>query len=97
MKFTLIENDMYKLATEWESFKDYKMHYSEKCLGMLSGAPDEERLADNWIDSCWDSCTAVYQGEDGKYYAVKFDYRDNVLAPEPFCWHEVRRKDGTEF
>lgn len=44
MKFTLIESDLEKLATDWESCKDYKMHYSEKCVEMLNGSPDEERL-----------------------------------------------------
>ena len=92
MKFALIESDLEKRATEWESCKDYKMHYSDKCVEMLNGSPDEERRANNWIDSCWDSDTAVYQGEDGKYYAVEFDY--SCDAPEPFCWHEVQRKEG---
>ena len=31
----------------------------------------------------WESC---------KYYAVEFDYSGD--KPEPFCWHEVQRKDG---
>lgn len=68
------------------------MYYSKKCVEMLNGAPEDERLADDWIDGCWDHDTDVYKGDDGKYYAVEFDYRGD--APEPFCWHEVQRKEG---
>lgn len=94
IKFTLVENDLEKLYTEWESCKDYKMYYSKKCVEMLNGAPEDERLADDRIDGCWDHDTDVYQGDDGKYYAVCMAYSDGKMEMEPFCWHEVQRKEG---
>lgn len=92
MKFILVEYDPNKIYKEWESCKDYKMYFSVKAREMMEGAPDDQNRMDDRIDDCWDN-DEIYQGEDGKFYSVAFDYSKSILDPEPLCWHEVRRKE----
>ena len=53
------------------------------------------RIGDNrMFDAMDDLCSydgPLYRGEDGKTYAVEFDYSGDV--PEPACWWEVRQKE----
>lgn len=92
MKFVLVEYDPNKIYKEWESCKDYKMYFSAKAREMMGGAPDDQNRMNDRIDDCWDN-DEIYQGEDGKFYSVAFDYSKSILDPEPLCWHEVRRKE----
>lgn len=92
MKFILVEYDPNKIHKEWESCKDYKMYFSPKVREMMEGAaPDDQNWMNGKVDDCWDN-DEIYQGEDGKFYSVAFDYSKSILDPEPLCWHEVRRK-----
>lgn len=88
MKFEFITCDKATIRREWISAPDYKMELSEYGKSLF-GTCDEYRV-NNAQDDCWDN-DEVYQGDDGRYYCVVFDY--GCRPAEPICWHELVRKE----
>ena len=46
-----------------------------------------ERFVDNKLDSLYDFDGGLYQGDDGKYYAVEY------VNGKPLCWQQLAKKE----
>ena len=89
MKFKEIVEGLDGAKNSGYTFDEHTETTIDKELYHRLSAERGKKWTDNKIDALYDFDSPLYEGEDGKMYAVEFVYVNNEY--KPLAWHELKQ------